>query len=61
MERVFDSFYTTKAQGMGMGLTISHAIIERHRGALKAQAAEPYGSCFSFVVPISGSENAMKP
>ncbi|AHY08041.1 ATP-binding sensor histidine kinase [Serratia plymuthica] len=61
MERVFDSFYTTKAQGMGMGLTISHAIIERHRGALKAQAAEPCGSCFSFVVPTAGNESAIKP
>lgn len=61
MERVFDSFYTTKAQGMGMGLTISHTIIERHRGTLKAQVAEPYGSCFSFVVPIAGNEGAIKP
>lgn len=31
-ERIFDSFYSTKAQGMGMGLTISASIIERHRG-----------------------------
>lgn len=51
-QRVFDSFYTTKVQGMGMGLTISHAIIERHRGTLKAQNNTPYGSCFSFVVPV---------
>lgn len=50
-QRVFDSFYTTKAQGMGMGLTISHSIIERHRGVLQAQNNEPFGSCFSFIIP----------
>ncbi|PLR42313.1 trifunctional serine/threonine-protein kinase/ATP-binding protein/sensor histidine kinase [Chimaeribacter arupi] len=54
MARVFDSFYTTKKQGMGMGLTISHAIIERHRGKLSAEARRPYGSCFTFVLPTEG-------
>ncbi|PLR31441.1 histidine kinase [Chimaeribacter californicus] len=54
MARVFDSFYTTKAQGMGMGLTISHAIIERHRGKLTAEARQPHGSCFTFVLPTEG-------
>lgn len=56
MARVFDSFYTTKKQGMGMGLTISHAIIERHRGKLTAHAREPHGSCFTFVLPAEGEE-----
>ncbi|SEK97129.1 PAS domain S-box-containing protein [Kosakonia sacchari] len=51
--RLFESFYTTKAQGMGMGLTISHTIIERHQGKLTAQARTPFGSLFSFTVPAS--------
>lgn len=55
-ERVFDSFYTTKAQGMGMGLTISHSIVERHQGELKAQPGSPYGSCFSITLPAVAQE-----
>lgn len=55
-ERVFDSFYTTKAQGMGMGLTISHSIIERHHGRLTAQPNAPHGSCFSFTLPTAERE-----
>lgn len=54
--RLFDSFYTTKEHGMGMGLSISHDIIEKHRGKLTADAREPYGSRFSFTLPTSGSE-----
>lgn len=49
--RLFDSFYTTKAHGMGMGLSISHDIIEKHRGKLTARSREPYGSIFSFILP----------
>ncbi len=51
--RLFESFYTTKAQGMGMGLTISHTIIERHQGKLTAQARAPFGSLFSFILPAA--------
>lgn len=51
-DRVFDSFFTTKQQGMGMGLTISHAIIERHRGTLQAEPAERHGSRFWFTLPV---------
>ncbi|SCC09635.1 Predicted ATPase [Kosakonia oryzendophytica] len=52
--RLFESFYTTKPQGMGMGLTISHAIIERHQGKLYAQARQPFGSLFTFELPVAG-------
>ncbi|WP_255556749.1 AAA family ATPase [Sodalis sp. dw_96] len=51
-ERVFESFYTTKKQGMGMGLAISRAIIECHRGKMTAAPRHPVGSCFSFILPI---------
>lgn len=54
LERIFDSFYTTKAQGMGMGLTISAAIIKRHGGELKARnRRDGGGSRFWFTLPVS--------
>lgn len=55
-ERIFDSFYSTKAQGMGMGLTISASIIERHRGKLSARQREPYGTVFAFTLPLAGED-----
>ncbi|ENA0609869.1 AAA family ATPase [Enterobacter bugandensis] len=55
-ERIFDSFYSTKAQGMGMGLTISASIIERHRGKLTARRGEPHGTVFAFTLPLAGQE-----
>lgn len=55
-ERIFDSFYSTKAQGMGMGLTISYSIIERHRGKLTARNHEPHGTVFAFTLPLAGGE-----
>ncbi|WP_275554646.1 AAA family ATPase [Mixta sp. Marseille-Q2659] len=50
--RLFDSFYTTKEQGMGMGLTISYGIIEKHLGELTAESRQPDGSVFAFTLPI---------
>lgn len=52
LEKVFDSFYTTKQTGMGMGLAISHGIIKRHRGRLCAKSDTPYGSEFWFTLPV---------
>ncbi|MNB89642.1 Sensor histidine kinase TmoS [compost metagenome] len=52
-ERIFDSFYSTKAQGMGVGLTISYSIIERHRGKLTARNRAPRGSVFAFTLPLA--------
>ncbi|WP_437889341.1 trifunctional serine/threonine-protein kinase/ATP-binding protein/sensor histidine kinase [Phytobacter sp. V91] len=55
-ERLFDSFYTTKEQGMGMGLSISYGIIEKHQGKLTAEPLEPYGSLFTFILPTHSEE-----
>ena len=50
-ERLFQPFYTTKPSGMGIGLSVSRAIIESHGGELWAVANEGPGACFRFAVP----------
>jgi signal transduction histidine kinase len=51
LERVFEAFYTTKAAGMGIGLSISRSIIEAHGGRLWVNSNVPHGSIFHFTVP----------
>lgn len=52
-QRIFDSFYTTKANGMGMGLPICRSIVETHGGAINVRNREPSGACFSFTLPAA--------
>jgi signal transduction histidine kinase len=52
MSKLFDAFYTTKADGMGIGLSVSRSIIERHHGRLWAEPNElSPGATFSFWIP----------
>jgi C4-dicarboxylate-specific signal transduction histidine kinase len=52
-ERLFDAFYTTKSDGMGIGLSVSRSIIESHRGRLWATLNDGPGAAFSFSIPRS--------
>ena len=53
VDRLFSAFYTTKRQGLGMGLSISRSIIEAHGGQLWAKANVPKGALFQFTLPVS--------
>lgn len=52
-ERLFDAFYTTKPEGMGIGLSVSRSIIERHQGHLSATQNPGPGATFTFSVPAA--------
>jgi signal transduction histidine kinase len=56
MNKLFDAFYTTKPDGMGIGLSVSRSIIERHHGRLWAEPNDGPGTTFSFSIP-SGPES----
>jgi signal transduction histidine kinase len=53
-ERLFEAFYSTKGDGMGIGLSVSRYIIERHRGRLWATANQGPGATFAFSIPQRG-------
>jgi PAS domain S-box-containing protein len=52
-DRIFESFFTTKPEGMGMGLAISNTIIEAHHGRLWAESGSPFGAVFGFTLPLA--------
>ncbi len=52
LDHIFDAFYTTKPEGLGMGLAISRSLIEAHGGRLWATANAPHGAVFHFTLPI---------
>lgn len=53
LSKLFDAFYTTKSDGMGIGLSVSRAIIERHNGRLWGEPNQGPGATFSFSIPRS--------
>ena len=54
--RVFESFFTTKAGGVGVGLSICRSIIDLHNGRIWSEPSEPSGSRFQFSIPVAGPE-----
>jgi signal transduction histidine kinase len=53
MNKLFDAFYTTKTDGMGIGLSVSRSIIERHKGRLWAEPNDGPGVTFAFTIPTA--------
>ena len=53
VNKLFDAFYTTKREGMGIGLSVSRSIIERHHGRLWAEPNDGPGATFAFSIPRS--------
>jgi PAS domain S-box-containing protein len=52
-ERMFDAFFTTKPNGIGLGLSICRSIVEAHGGRLSASPVHPYGSVFQVMLPAA--------
>jgi signal transduction histidine kinase len=52
-QKLFDPFYSTKKNGMGMGLAICRSIVRHHKGSLAYSPRAPQGSNFSIVLPAA--------
>lgn len=54
LQQVFEAFYTTKEEGIGIGLSISRSIVEAHGGRLWASVNAPHGAAFLLTLPVQG-------
>ncbi len=60
MERLFEAFFTTKPNGLGVGLAICRSIIEAHGGRLSVSANVPHGAVFQFTVPAKREDDSSR-
>ncbi|WNC94043.1 MASE4 domain-containing protein [Paraburkholderia sp. FT54] len=61
IDRIFDPLFTTKSEGMGMGLAICRSIIEAHNGRMWVAPNKPHGAVFQFVLRADGATSADTP
>ena len=57
-DRLFDPFFSTKTEGLGMGLAIVRSIIEAHGGTITAENVDDCGARFEFALPVNGHSSA---
>jgi signal transduction histidine kinase len=53
LSRIFDPFYTTKEKGLGLGMAITHRIVEDHKGSIDVQSHVGLGTTFTIYLPVS--------
>ena len=58
VEQLFEPFFSTKAEGTGMGLAISRSIIEAHGGTLSGENCDNGGACFTVCLPQAKEDNS---
>lgn len=58
LQKIFDPFFTSKSQGTGMGLSVSHGIIREHNGAIEVESKRGAGTTFSIYIPTIEEDSA---
>jgi len=59
--QLFNPFFTTKAEGMGLGLSLCRTVVEQHGGQLVFEAQAPQGTVFRFTLPAANNKHPNDP